>query len=696
MRINEKGEAVPALRSFLGLILASTLWMGCNAFDDAAGGQTAAADPTGHVRFDTPTGATGTTSSGFPPVTSAGGPAPFFPEPPPPPMIDLPVDDSPVLQPDKAPPPIEGGTLRVSADGELAVAADPDRDRIMLVSLVDQRIAHEVALREGDVPGRLVEDGAVRMHVVLRGAGAVATVDLGTGEVVDRTEVCAMPRGIDYHAFNDRVLVACAGGELVELPADGDGATRVRQVERDLQDVVVTDDDRVFVTTFKRAELLELDSGGEILSRNAPHDVFGPFFGPFTEQADAKHFEPAVAWSALRGPEGSVAIVHQRAQTDVVQISHDEDGVSPPDPGRSSGYGGTSFGPDCNAIVQNGVSFMDADGNMKSWPPLPSVVLPVDGAISPDGNWLAIAAAGMSSSNSAMDVLGAQPGAVVVDARMDPPADVCMVPGFDVAGSFIGSGQTIAVDFTPDGRLVVQTREPNLIRVYSDFANCGGSGFCTPEIDVELGGLPMRDTGHDLFHLDAGRGVACASCHPGGGDDGRTWVFSGLGPRRTQLFNMGIKGTEPLHWDGDMATFDELMGEVFVQRMGGAPQSEPRVAAMADWIEALEPHPPLRDPSDQAAQRGKELFESEDVGCASCHNGELLTNNSSADVGTGGVFQVPSLINVVYHQPYIHTGCAETLTDRFDPDCGGGDQHGKTSHLSADEIDDLVAYLESL
>ena len=36
-----------------------------------------------------------------------------------------------------------------------------------------------------------------------------------------------------------------------------------------------------------------------------------------------------------------------------------------------------------------------------------------------------------------------------------------------------------------------------------------------------------------------------------------------------------------------------------------------------------------------------------------------------------------------------------TLRDRFGP-CGGGDLHGETSTLSEAEIDDLVAYMETL
>jgi hypothetical protein len=45
----------------------------------------------------------------------------------------------------------------------------------------------------------------------------------------------------------------------------------------------------------------------------------------------------------------------------------------------------------------------------------------------------------------------------------------------------------------------------------------------------------------------------------------------------------------------------------------------------------------------------------------------------------------------------MHNGCAPTLKDRFDKAlCGGGDAHGTTSGLSPAEIQDLIAFLESL
>src|SRR5262249_5779302 len=130
-------------------------------------------------------------------------------------------------------------------------------------------------------------------------------------------------------------------------------------------------------------------------------------------------------------------------------------------------------------------------------------------------------------------------------------------------------------------------------------------------------------------------------------------------------------------------------------RMGGQKQGARRVAAFSTWMETIPPVPaPIAlDPS--AAQRGSALFYDPAVGCAGCHSGPKLTNNLTINVGTGSAFQVPSLSGVWARAPYLHDGCATTLYDRFGA-CGGGDKHGHTSHLSASDIDDLVAYLETL
>ena len=96
--------------------------------------------------------------------------------------------------------------------------------------------------------------------------------------------------------------------------------------------------------------------------------------------------------------------------------------------------------------------------------------------------------------------------------------------------------------------------------------------------------------------------------------------------------------------------------------------------------------------------RGKEVFHSRAVGCASCHSGSNFTNNESRYVGTDErvLMQVPPLVGIGYRAPFMHDGCAPTLAARFDPACGGGEEHGNTAHLTATELGDLVAYLESL
>jgi len=539
--------------------------------------------------------------------------------------------------------------------------------------------------------------------------------------------VCGVPSGLAYDSAADTVLVACQGGELVTLPAAGGDALRTVNVEQDLRDVIVQGE-RVFVSSFKRAELLELDAQGAIITREEPSDLTGVFLSPFAGiESPDRTLEAAVAWRTVASPSGAISMVHQRAQLDEIDIGlpgHDgtvaaeegaagggspddecfvnEDGTTscvaprgPSTPGfpGDSGGGYGAGGGSCTSIVETSVTTFGGDGTVKSGPPVVGAVLPVDGAISPDGRYMAIAVAGafedqtffFGSSSEGM-------GVIMVDQMAEIPAGECVVAGSSHPGGMIGSGQSVAVAFDSAGALVVQTRDPNRLRIYE--AGCAAG--CVPMLDISLGGEARRDTGHDLFHANAGGGLACASCHPGGGDDGRTWHFKNLGPRRTQLFTMGIKGTEPLHWDGDLPTLSELVGEVFVRRMGGAPQTQARVEAMDSWMNTLQVLPALRAHDDPAAQRGKELFESSEVECTTCHVGEKLTNNKTVDVGTGGAFQVPSLINVAYHQPFIHTGCAQTLRQRFDADCGGGDLHGKTSQLSPDQIDDLVAYLETL
>jgi len=69
----------------------------------------------------------------------------------------VPTDRRPPYRGATTPVPISGGTLLVTADGTLGIAADPDRDRVSVVQLEGgTQLLQTIALEPGDEPGRLV------------------------------------------------------------------------------------------------------------------------------------------------------------------------------------------------------------------------------------------------------------------------------------------------------------------------------------------------------------------------------------------------------------------------------------------------------------------------------------------------------------------------------------------------------------
>jgi cytochrome c peroxidase len=224
---------------------------------------------------------------------------------------------------------------------------------------------------------------------------------------------------------------------------------------------------------------------------------------------------------------------------------------------------------------------------------------------------------------------------------------------------------------------------------------------------LALSSQSREDTGHDVFHAQAGALVACASCHPEGGDDGHVWLLDGL-PRRTPSLRGTIAGTAPYHWPGDELDMSVLLDEVYTRRMGGEQLAADQQSAVTSWVEGI-PAPPAPSWVDSAAAlRGKALFEGAATGCSGCHSGAKLTNNLTVDVGTGhdapspgfsmapppSAFQVPPLVGVGWRTPLLHDGCAATIADRFGA-CATA-AHGSTSQLAPGEVADLTAYLESL
>jgi len=588
----------------------------------------------------------------------------------------------------KAPPAISGGTLMVLPGDLVAVAADPDRDQVYVVDLYDLQVTATIALLPGDEPGRVIADAAGRVEVALRGGGAIVTIDPVAGTILQRREVCAAPRGLAYDAKSDLIHVACAGGELVSLPAVGGNAVRRLQLDPDLRDVVV-EGDHLRVSRFRSAEILTVDANGAVSARTR----LGAFRS--ANARGGQSFTPAVAWRMVGVPGGGLAMVHQRGVDDEIQrgqpghvVVGSYGGGAMPFPGKSRG---------CDGVVHSAISRVKLDGSISNGPALPDVPLPVDLAVSADGQHVAIVSAGNDGTQFPSITTGPVMGVHVSDIDMATggtstscipdagPMDCWGTTSMEYCGTAQSMrGQGIAVAFTKSGTLLVQSREPALLKV-------GGQR-------VTLSDDSRRDTGHSLFHVNAGAGLACASCHPEGSDDGRAWNFTCTGLRRTQSLQTGIRGTEPFHWDGDERDFSQLARDVFTGRMSGPELMADQTDAVLTWLDG-QPRVKRTAPADPAAVgRGQAIFNrpTDGTSCATCHAGPGMTNSKTVDVGTGGALQVPSLVGLANHPPYMHNGCAATLLDRFNPACGGGDKHGVTSPLAASELADLVSYLQTL
>ncbi|HEX6272973.1 MAG TPA: hypothetical protein VFZ53_08035, partial [Polyangiaceae bacterium] len=537
---------------------------------------------------------------------------------------------------EKKPPSVSGGTLLVTRSGSFAVASDPERDAMLVADIARGVVVHQIALLPGDEPGRLVEDGAGRVHVALRRGGAVVTLDPTAGLIVDRRAVCAAPRGLALSA-PDTLAVACADGKLVSLPTGPGAVLRSIALPPDLRDVVVQNDVTT-VTRFKSAELLRLDASGSVARRNRPASVFGIRSVPVESKRDGfdaplrqveQPFRPLVAWRTLAGPNGSTVVVHQRAVDATIEIS--EPTVS----GSSYGGGDGSGGFSCGGIAQNAVTVF-GPGGASADVTFAGAPLPVDATLLPDGATLLVAHAGardpeaprpfvvfddhsspMPASTggvhlglSTLSVVALPPppsgepapeGTVAPDPQCQ---SVVTLPIFDPA---------VAVAYNPvrPSQIVVQTRQPSTLVIVDDIYQ----GFNQRTVPFDDG--TTLDTGFQLFHRDSGGGIACATCHAEGAEDGNVWRFEGMGARRTQALDIGLEGTAPFHWDGTLYSLGMLMNEVFVGRMGGIHESPARLRALEGWMFAQRPLPPLRDANDAAALRGKELFESTAVGCAS-------------------------------------------------------------------------------
>lgn len=211
---------------------------------------------------------------------------------------------------------------------------------------------------------------------------------------------------------------------------------------------------------------------------------------------------------------------------------------------------------------------------------------------------------------------------------------------------------------------------------------------------------------------------ACGTCHFEGGEDKLVWFITD-GPRQTPALAGRLQGTAPFNWAGTKDALSDNMTQT-VERMGGKGLTQQELLDLEQFLlYGLEaPRNPnlAADGALTPEQReGKAIFEDRTVGCAGCHRPEQsFTDGFVHDVGTASKVELttfeferaknpeatppwrlntPTLKGLFYTAPYLHDGSAPTLMDVLDRTA---ETMGKTSHLTLEQKQKLIAYLQTL
>ena len=222
-------------------------------------------------------------------------------------------------------------------------------------------------------------------------------------------------------------------------------------------------------------------------------------------------------------------------------------------------------------------------------------------------------------------------------------------------------------------------------------------------------------------------GSSCASCHPDGGSD-RAMHDIGHGAPSPTLTVEGIAGTGPYLRGASYPTVASL-DDVAQTVLGGYERVVPNRGALLEaYVTALPRRaprtapaprrrapgaapppsgrappetPPHRDPAPANLDAGVDAFFA--ASCDRCHRPGAFTNLAQYPAGLifesardpAQLLDTPSLLSVGSTAPYLFDGRATTLRAVL-VEHNQGQRHGDTAHLSPDQLDALIAFLEAL
>jgi YVTN family beta-propeller protein len=238
---------------------------------------------------------------------------------------------------------------------------------------------------------------------------------------------------------------------------------------------------------------------------------------------------------------------------------------------------------------------------------------------------------------------------------------------------------------------------------------------------LPLGPRPQPDSrrlGEMQFHDAAScfqRWQSCSSCHPDARADGLNWdlLNDGIGnPKNTRSLLLAHR-IPPAMSTGIRETAEKAVraGMELIELM---PPDEGIAATLDEYLKSLQarPSPWLEGGKlSAAAERGRKLFFSAEVGCASCHRPPYYSDGELHDVGSRSAldftadaagkrvaqdkFKTPSLIEAWRTAPYFHDGRYATLGEAIvQGNCGAS--RGGIRRLPPGQIKDLIQFVLSL
>ena len=218
-------------------------------------------------------------------------------------------------------------------------------------------------------------------------------------------------------------------------------------------------------------------------------------------------------------------------------------------------------------------------------------------------------------------------------------------------------------------------------------------------------------------------GISCGTCHVNGAGNARLYIpgmstrpgnFDTTGP----LFNpkahngvldpvripslRGARFLAPYGNDGRIASLRDFVRNVIVNEFAGDEPSPAVLDALVAYIEdidflqntSLDSRGRLTTQSNEAERRGEAIFSrpfphDPSTSCATCHiPSEGFVDHKQHNVGSGGLFKTPTLLNADFNAPYFHDG----RFDRLDQVVGHFERTYDLA-LTSQDRSDLVAYL---